>query len=65
MILAKKLARQKGMTNADICRKTGMGQPLMSKILNGRIYPYPVQAKRIALALEYEGDIDELFREEA
>lgn len=63
MIAAKKLMREQYKSNADLSRATGLDASTLSKILNGRIRPYPVQAKKIALALGYEGIIDELFRE--
>ena len=64
MILAKRLMHDLWMSNADIHRATGLDQSTISKIINGRSRPYPVQAKAIALALDYDGDLDELFTEE-
>ena len=63
MILAKKLARERYISNADIHRATGLDQSTISKIMNGRTHPYPVQAKKIALVLAYEGSVEELFSE--
>ena len=51
------------MTNADIHRATGLDQSTISKIMNGRSRPYPVQAKKIALALGYDGNFEDLFKE--
>ena len=63
MILAKKIAFEKELKNIELARKTGLHPTTVSQILNGRMYPYPVQAKKLKLALEYDGDIDELFKE--
>ena len=63
MILAKKIAHDKWIKNVQIANKTGLAESTISNIMNGRYYPYPSQAKKIALALEYDGDIDELFKE--
>ena len=63
LLLAKKLARDQYISNADIHRATGLDQSTISKIMNGRTHPYPVQAKKIALALGYTGNAEELFSE--
>ena len=63
MLLAKKIARGHDMSNADIHRATGLDQSTISKIMNGRSRPYPVQAKKIALALGYDGNFEDLFKE--
>lgn len=63
MILAKRLAWEKRLRNADISRATGLDQATVSKLFNGRMSPYPVQAKKIALALGFDGDVEELFSE--
>ena len=63
MILAKKLAYDKHIKNVTLSKLTGISEPAISKILNGRQYPYPTEAKRIALALDYDGSVEELFSE--
>ena len=51
MILAKKIAFEKELKNIDISRMTGLHPTTISKVMNGKERPYPVQAKKIALAL--------------
>ena len=66
MILAKKIAFEKEIKNVDISRMTGLHPTTISKVMNGKEYPYPVQAKKIALALGCDTEPDaicSLFRE--
>lgn len=63
MILAKKIARERYISNADIHRSTGLDQSTVSKIMSGRSHPYPTQAKKIKLALGYDGEVEALFQE--
>lgn len=63
MILAKRIAYEKRIKNVQLSKATGIGEASVSKILNGRLRPYPVQMKKIALVLKYEGNPEELFKE--
>ncbi len=50
-------------TQAELCRRTGINPPCMSRLVRGLEPPYPKRAKRIADALGWEGDPMELFEE--
>lgn len=63
MLQIKKLLYEKRMKQSEIAKKTGINESTVSLIVNGRLRPYPVQAKKIALALGYEGNVEELFKE--
>ena len=63
MLVVKKLLRQQAMTQAELSRATGIHNQDISRIVNGRIPPYPGHAKRIAKALNWQGDPQELFIE--
>ena len=60
MILAKKIAFEKQLKNIDISKKTGLHPTTISRVLNGRMYPYPVQAKLIAKALGCDSTVEEI-----
>ena len=63
MLLIKKLLHERAIKQSELARTTGINESTISLIVNGRFYPYPVQKKKIALALNYDGKIEELFRE--
>lgn len=64
MILAKQIAHDRWLKNADIYRATGIDQSTISKIMSGRRKPYESEARKIAACLEYDGDMSALFAEE-
>lgn len=61
MILARKLAKREGLNNSAIADMTNISKADVSKIMNGSAKPCPSHARRIADALEYNGDISILF----
>ena len=63
MIRAKRIAFEKRIKNVELSKLTGINEPTISKILNGRLYPYPLQARKIARALDYDGNVEDLFAE--
>lgn len=64
MLLVKRLLLEKGISGASLARTVRMGESDVSKITRGRAKPYPSQAKKIAVAIGWEGDVNELFEEE-
>ena len=63
MLLVKKICHEQYIKQVELSKMTGINETTISLIVNGRMVPYPVQAKKIKLALGYEGDADELFKE--
>ena len=63
MLLVKKLCHDRYMKQVELSKRSGINQPTISKILNGWQKPYPKQAKAIALALGYDGNFEDLFKE--
>ena len=63
MILMKKLRKEKGWSGSRLAREAEMNQSSISQIENGRINPYPIQIEKIAKALNWQGDPQELFAE--
>ena len=64
MILAKRLAHDLWLRQADIARKAGLDYSTVSRIFNGILKPYPSHAKKIADCLGYDGDLDALFSDD-
>lgn len=60
---AKVLMLTQGMTGARLHELTGIDAGDISRIINGLAKPYPSQGRRIAEALQWAGEPDELFRE--
>lgn len=54
---------KQGMSQAKLARLAEVNQSCMSRIENGKEEAYPHRGKRIADALGWEGDPDELFHE--
>ena len=63
MMKIKKLLREKNVKQSELANLTSINEATISLIVNGRLRPYPVQAKKIALALGFEGSTEELFSE--
>lgn len=63
MLLIKKVLHDKNLKQVNLSELTGINEATISLLVNGRLRPYPVQAKKIALALAYEGNPEELFSE--
>lgn len=63
MLLVKKICHDKFMKQVELSKATGLNPATISLLLNGRMHPYPVQAKKIALALGYDGNFEDLFKE--
>ena len=63
MLLAKKLAMDRGWSVSRLSREAGLNQSSVHMIVSGRLKPYPHQAQALADALEYLGDPAELFVE--
>lgn len=59
----KALMIQENITGTRLHELTGIDAPTISKLMNGLARPYPSQKERIAKALSWEGDPDDLFLE--
>lgn len=55
--------REKGLSQAKVARAAGIDQATMSRIESGRYVPYPSELQRVADALGFEGDPQELLAE--
>lgn len=55
--------KEKGLSQAKAARAAGVGEANMSRIVRGIEPPYPKRGQRIAAALGWEGNWQELFEE--
>lgn len=62
--ILKRKCEQLGITGAELSRTAYINASDVSKMLNRKIKPYPVQAVKIAAALQFDGDPMELFEED-
>ena len=62
-MLLSKVRAEKGLSMSGLARKAEMHVSSISQIESGRLSPYPSQKEKIAKALDWAGDIDELFEE--
>lgn len=51
------------MSQAECARRAGINQTSMSRICSGKELAYPQRGARIAEAIGWEGDLQELFEE--
>ena len=56
------LARR-NMSQSECARRAGVNQTSMSRIVRGLEPAFPKRGKRIAEAIGWEGDLEELFQE--
>ena len=63
MKLAKKVRQQLGLSGLETSRRAKLPPATVSQIENGRFIPYPVQLERLALALQWPGNPEELLEE--
>lgn len=57
----KAVMKERGISAAALARIVGMNGGDIGQMCNGRYYPWPGQAAKIAAALEWPGDMWELF----
>lgn len=55
--------KKRGMSQAKLARLADVNQSCMSRIESGKEQAYPHRGKRIAEAIGWEGDPEELFKE--
>ena len=55
--------KSKNLSMSALARKAEMHVSSISQIESGHLKPYPGQAKKIADALEWKGELSELFSE--
>ena len=65
MLRIRRICQAKYGTQAEIARKTGIGEPTVSRIVRGIEPPYPGWGRAIAEAVGWSGPWRELFEEEA
>jgi len=63
MLKMTAIRNEKGMSMSALARKAEMHVSSISQIEHGRLVPYPVQKQKIANALDWTDDIDDLFKE--
>lgn len=62
MLRIEKICEKRG-TQAEISKKTGIGEPAVSRIVRGLEPPYPKRGRAIADAIGWTGDWRELFEQ--
>ena len=63
MLAMKKARKDRGWSGSRLAREAGMNQASISQIENRRLVPYPGQIEKIATALDWQGEPQELFEE--
>ena len=63
MLVIEKYLKERGLSQAKAARLADVNQSSMTRIVNGKEPPYPQRGKRIADALGWDGDWQELFAE--
>lgn len=63
MLKIEQTLREKGISQAKAARMCDVNESSMSRIVRGIEPPYPKRGKRIADALEWQGDWRKLFEE--
>ena len=61
MLKMTAVRREKELSMSALARKAEMHVSSISQIEHGRLVPYLVQKEKIAGALDWTGDIDDLF----
>lgn len=63
MINLKKVREAKHLSQSELSRRAGLCATTISTIESGRLKPYENQKLKIAKALKWSGDVEELFEE--
>ena len=59
----KRILFERGITQREIADKAGIDRAAMSELVNGKRFPYHGWAVRIAEAMGWKGDPEDLFAE--
>jgi len=60
MLKIEEELRRQGVSHAELSRRTGIHTSTISRLVAGKVYPYPGWKRRIGEALDADGD--ELFK---
>ena len=63
MIKFKELRVEQGMSQAALARLADLNPSTVCGFESGRLRPYPSQAQKVANALNWDGDPDDLFKD--
>jgi transcriptional regulator with XRE-family HTH domain len=63
MLRIKKELEERHMSQSQLARMADVNQVNLNRIVNGKEPAYPNRGKRIAAALDWQGDPNELFEE--
>ena len=61
MYRAEIVMMQKGISQAEVARVTGIHPSAINRVLRGRMKPFPKYRRAFVYALGWEGDPSELF----
>lgn len=62
-MLLTQVRKESGLSMSALARKAEMHVSSVSQIESGHLSPYPSQKEKLAKALGWTGDVDELFGE--
>lgn len=63
MLVIEKVLKEKGLSQSKAARLADVNASSMSRIVRGLEEPFPLRGQRIANALGWEGDWQDLFGE--
>lgn len=63
MKLFTKISREKGLSQSELARISNINRTVLSDVENGRRLPYPKMREKVAEALGWMGDPEQLFEE--
>ena len=63
MLVVKQERLKQGISGAELARRAGLNSATVSQAERGIMKPYPVQAEKMAKALNWQGSPQELFIE--
>ena len=62
-MIMKVMRQERGWSQSELARRAGLNQSTLNQIESRRLLPYPSQIQKLAQALDWKGDPQELLQE--
>lgn len=62
-MIMKVMRKELGWSQSELARRAGLNQSTLNQIESGRLLPYPSQIQKLAQALNWKGNPEDLLQD--